>query len=121
MGHEVVKKETIDMYLKRNGLFNINVMNHLENNNAHIQNLISNPGIKIKEIGTLHQQIFDCIRQNNLLKNYINNKNTIIKKILSENKNLKKQSKNTINSYKKKVTDVINSQQMENLVAFEIM
>lgn len=112
MGHEVIQMEANDIYLKKNGVFNINVINHIENNNAQIQNLISNPDIKIQEIGTLHKQIFNFIRQNNLLNNYINNKNTIIKKILSENKNLKKQRQNTINNYKKKVTDVINSKQL---------
>lgn len=120
MGHEVVQIEAIDMYLKKNGIFNINVINHIQNNNAQIQNLINNPDNKIQEIGTLHKQIYNIIRQNNLFNNYIDNKNTIIKKILSENKNLKKQRPNTINNYKKKITDAINSKQLENLVALEI-
>jgi len=119
MGHEVVQIEDIDMYLKKNGIFNINVINHIQNNNAQIQNLI-NPNNKIQAIGTLHKQIFNIIRQNNLFNTYIANKNTIIKKIISKNKNLKKQKPHTINNYKKKITDAINSKQLENLVAFEI-
>jgi len=119
MGHEVLQLELIDLHLKKNGIYNINVNNHIQHNNAQIQNLI-NPKNKIQTICTLHKKIFNIIRQNNLFNSYIDNKNTIIQKIISENKNLKKQKPHTINKYKKKITDAINSKQLENLVVFEI-
>lgn len=119
MGNNVLQIGQIDKYLKRNGIFNINVLNHIQNNSAQIQNLID---VKknFRAIGSLHNQIYNIIKKNNLLTNYIENKPLIINKIISENKNLKKQKSKMIQNYKKKITDAISSEQLKNIVEFEI-
>lgn len=120
MGHECITIDTINIYLKTNGIFNINIKNHIKNNHAQIQNLINNPDNRFQEIGTLHKQIFNIIRQNNFFNNYLENKNTIITKFLSENKNLKKQNKKTINNLKKKIQDILNSKTFKAMAEFQI-
>jgi len=51
----------------------------------------------------LHDKIYNIIQQNNIFSNYIPYKKTIITKIISENKHLKKQKSTNINAYKKKI------------------
>jgi len=116
----VISIEDIELYLKKNGMFNINVNEHIKNNNAVIQNLMYTTTAKLEYTTTLHHKMYNIIQQNNILNNYISYKNEIINKIISENKHLKKQKSKYIYAYKKKLSDAITSKQLENLVEFEI-
>jgi len=41
MGHALVEINDILLYLNKNGIFNINLIQHFNNNSAQIQNLIN--------------------------------------------------------------------------------
>jgi len=115
----VIDCNLIELFLKANGMFNVSVSDHLVNNNAQIQNILHTT-IFIQNKNTLLTKIVNIIVQNNYYKNYMLHKNLIINKIISADKNLKKQKLNKVNSHKKKINDTLNSKRLGHLVEFEI-
>lgn len=119
MGHIYLDIEILHLYFNKNGIFNTNLNLHLNYHIAQIQNLITkNNKIKFNQT-LLHNKIFKIIQEHNFHNNYLLHQNSIISTIISNNKNLKKQNKKNINKYKKKIADILNSEQMKNCIEFE--
>lgn len=103
MGHVVLDIDAIQLFLNKNKIYNINLINHLNNHSAQIINII-NDQYKIKPTPAhqLHDKILKIIQQNNFSIDNILHKNTIVSQIISNNKNLKKKKPNTLTTIKKK-------------------
>ncbi|KAL4125899.1 hypothetical protein QTP88_010136 [Uroleucon formosanum] len=118
MGHVPLDIDDIELFLNKNGIYNIGLIEHLNKNSAQIQNLINGTN-KIKHTHNVHYKIFSIIQNNNLFNDYKVHKNTIISQIISNDKNLKKQKTKHINKFKKKINDAINSKQLKSIIEFE--
>jgi len=118
MGHVTLNIDDIQLLLHKNGIYNINLIKHLKYNSAQIQNLINSKN-KIRRTDNLHYKIYTIIQDNNLFHNYNVHKNIIVSKIISNDKNLKKQKNKLIYNYKKKIIDAIDSKQLKSIIEFE--
>jgi len=120
MGHLYVDVELIDLYLKKNGINNVNVLKYLNNSMSYIQNEIcSNNKILLPANSKIHDDIVNIIKQNHFYNNYIIKKDIIISKMLCNKKHLNKVNKKKIIDFKKQILDTIESKRLLHTILFE--
>lgn len=119
-GHQYVDVEIIDLYLKKKGIQNVNLLNYMNKSLSYMQDILCTKNqILLPANSKIHNEIINIIKENNFFNEYITKKDIIISKMLYKNKNLKKANKKKINNFKKQITDALESKRLLHSISFE--
>lgn len=95
--------EFIDIYFKKYGIFNVQIINYLTKFNIQIQNSLNEESKSIFQNQLLLQKIISVIKYKNILDTYTFHKNIIISSIITDDSHINKKKK--INILKRKISE----------------
>jgi len=117
--HSIITIDLLNAYLQKNGHFNLNTVNHLEQN-IYIQSEILKPKIsRINNSNIIQNKIVKIIQEHNLQSTYTNNHEKIINIYIQENKNLNNLKKSLKTKHIKSIHKIIDSKTVKNSIRFE--